>query len=282
MIAVIYSGSRNADWKLSDKGEIISEFRTPGINPYLTGKKSISSLLNKNNELINYAEEIKKIYFFGAGASSKDRKEIISEAFTEFFRYAKVVVDHDLAASALATAGEKPGIICVLGSGGNAGYYNGRKIKENNFGLGYILSDEGSANWLGRNLLKDYLTGTMPKRFEHIFAQKYHPERKQILDKVYRHSQPVLYLTSFTEFLAEHSDEDYVVGLVTRGMKLYFETYILPLTEKYPNLPLYFTGAVADVFRDILRETATGYGLEIAVIIRKPIYNILNYYTNKN
>ncbi|RYD70737.1 MAG: hypothetical protein EOP53_24880, partial [Sphingobacteriales bacterium] len=94
------------------------------------------------------------------------------------------------------------------------------------------------------------------------------------MDKVYRHSQPVLYLTSFTEFLAEYIDEEYVSSLVTRGLKLYFKIYILPLAEKHPNLPLFFTGAVADVFRDLLKEVAAGYGLEIAVIIRKPIYNI--------
>ncbi|WP_256009207.1 hypothetical protein [Desertivirga xinjiangensis] len=282
MIAVIYSGSRNADWKLSDKGEIISEFRTVGINPYLTDKKAISNLLNKNNELINYAEEIKKIYFFGAGASSKERKEIITSAFTKFFRYARVIVDHDLSASALATAGHNPGIICVLGSGANAAYYNGKKVRENNFGLGYILADEGSANWLGRQLLKDYLTHTMPKKFESIFVQKYNPERKQILDKVYRHSQPVLYLTSFTEFLGEHKDSEYVDTLVKRGLKIYFETYILPLAKKHPNLPLYFTGAVADIFQRILKQTASDYGFEVAAIVRKPIFNILNYYTNKN
>lgn len=282
MIAVIYSGSRNADWKLSDKGEIISEFRTPGLNPYLTDKKSISTLLNKNNDLINYAEEISKIYFFGAGASSKDRKAIISGAFTDFFRFARVIVNHDLAASALATAGNKEGLICVLGSGANAAYYNGKKIKENNYGLGYILADEGSANWLGRNLLKDYLTGRLPRKFETIFVEKYHPERKLILDKVYRHPQPVLYLTSFTDFLAEHRDEEYVTALAGRGLHIFFETYILPLAEKYPDLPLYFTGAIAEIFRDLLTETAKKYGLTIAAIVRKPIYNIVNYYTNKN
>ena len=282
MIAVIYSGSRNADWQLSDKGVVISEFRTAGINPYLTDKKAISNLLNRNTELINYAEEIKKIYFFGAGANSKERQDIISSTFSEFFRYAKVIVDHDLTASALATAGHNPGIICVLGSGSNVAFYNGKKIKANNFGLGYILADEGSANWLGRNLIKDYLTGTMSKSFESIFAQRYNPERKQILDKVYRHSQPILYLTSFTEFLGEYRGEEYVDALVKRGLSLYFEIFILPIVKKHPGFPLFFTGAVADTFQEIIKETASHYGLEVAAIVRKPIYTILNYYTNKN
>ncbi|WP_207428621.1 hypothetical protein [Pedobacter sp. SYSU D00535] len=282
MIAVIYSGSRNADWKLSDRGQIVSEFRMPGINPFLYDEKFISNLLNKKNELITYAEEIKRIYFYGAGATSKDRQQIIVNAFNKFFRYAKVTVGHDLTASAIATCGDQPAIVGILGSGSNAAYFNGKKIKENNFGMGYILADEGSANWLGRRLLKDYLTGLLPEKFEQKFVQKFNPERKQILDKVYRNPQPILFLTSFTDFLAENRQEKYVDDLVKNGFKIFFETYILPLAEKHPDLPVHFTGAIADIFQDTIKEMADGYGISVGNIIRKPIYNILNYYTNKN
>jgi len=282
MIAVIYSGSRNADWKLSDKGELISEFRTPGINPFFWDEKAISNLLNKNNELITHAEEIKKIYFFGAGASSKERQQIISNAFSKFFRYGKISVGHDLTASAVATCEEKPALVGILGSGSNAAYFNGKKIKQNNFGMGFILGDEGSANWLGRCLLRDFLIGNLPQAFHQKFVNKYNPERKQILDKVYRNPQPVLFLTSFADFLAEHKEEAYITDLVKKGFGLFFKTYILPLDKKHPSLPLHFTGAIADVFQDTLKDVAAGYGFTVGNIVRKPIYNILNYYTNKN
>ncbi len=282
MIAVIYSGSRNADWKLSDKGKLISEFRTPGINPFFCDERWISNLLNKNNELITYAEEIKKIYFYGAGASSKDRQQIISNAFTKFFRYGRITVGHDLTASAIATCNDQPALVGVLGSGSNAAYFNGKKIKENNFGMGFILADEGSANWLGRCLLKDYLTGNLPEKFEQKFVQRFHPERKQILDKIYKNSQPVLFLTSFTEFLTENRQEQYVDALIRKGLTLFFETYILPLATKHPGLPLHLTGAVADLFQDTVKQIGEQYGIQIGVVIRKPIFNILNYYTHKN
>ncbi|MEO8796135.1 MAG: hypothetical protein ABI390_11760, partial [Daejeonella sp.] len=84
MIAVVYSGSRFADWKLAGKTEIISEFKTSGINPFFHDEKYILNLLHKNSELINYAEKIKQIYFFGAGASSAERKQIITNSFSEF------------------------------------------------------------------------------------------------------------------------------------------------------------------------------------------------------
>ncbi|HQS53002.1 MAG: hypothetical protein B7X75_08160, partial [Sphingobacteriales bacterium 39-40-5] len=67
MIAVVYSGSRHADWKLAEKGKTISEFKTPGINPFFNDENYITQFLNKNIHLINNAEKIKWVYFFGAG-----------------------------------------------------------------------------------------------------------------------------------------------------------------------------------------------------------------------
>ena len=62
MIAVVYSGSHYADWRLADKERVVASFKTSGINPYLNDEKSIIQLLSKNINLIHHAEEIKKIY----------------------------------------------------------------------------------------------------------------------------------------------------------------------------------------------------------------------------
>ena len=56
MIAVVYSGSNHADWRLSDKGKTIASFKTNGINPYFNDEKHIVQLLNKNINLIHHAE----------------------------------------------------------------------------------------------------------------------------------------------------------------------------------------------------------------------------------
>lgn len=282
MIAVVYSGSRFADWKLSDKGEIVSDFKTSGINPFFNDEKSITQLLNKTNELVYHAEEIKRIYFYGAGAFSKSKQQTIESAFTNFFRYSKVVVEHDLAAAAIATCKDQPAIVGILGSGSNAAYFNGKKIKENNFGLGYVLGDEGSANWMGKILLRDYLIGDLPKKFQQSFNSKYGLDRKQILDKVYKQPYPALFLSSFADYLLEHSKEDYVKNLVVSGFDIYFKTYILPLTKQHTNLPLHFAGTVSAGFEDWLSEVAANHSLKIASVVREPIYNVLDYYSNKN
>lgn len=282
MIAVVYSGSRYADWKLAEKGKIISEFKTTGINPFFNNENHIRQFLNKNVQLINNAEKIKWVYFFGAGASSKERQLIVTNALTEFFRYSKVVVEHDLKAAALATCGDTPGIIGIMGSGSNAAYFDGKKVIENNFGLGYILGDEGSANWLGRNLLKSFMSEQLPAEFEGRFKKKFDLDRTQILDKVYRQAQPALFLSSFSDFLIENRTDEFVKKLVLKGFDMYFKAYILPLNKQYPHARLHFVGTVAAGFQEYLNETALNNGLTISSVIKEPIYNLLKYYSNKN
>ena len=282
MIAVVYSGSRHANWRLAEKGQTVSEFKTPGINPFFNDSNCITHFLNKNIHLINNAEKIKWVYFFGAGASSEERKEIVANALENFFRNSRVFVDHDLKAAALATSPDKPGILGIMGSGSNAAYFDGKKVLENNYGLGYILGDQGSANWLGRKLLKAYLNDLLPKEFEFSFRKKYDLERTQILDKVYRQAQPALFLSSFSDFLIDNKNDEFVRELVINGFDIYFKTYIKPLTEKYPGVPLHMVGTVAAGFQEYLHESAENNNLKVSTILKEPIYNLLKYYSNKN
>lgn len=283
MIAVVYSGSRFANWKIADKGKEVLDVRTVGINPFFNDEKYILQLLNKNIKLIHNAEQIKKIYFFGAGASSKDRTQIISNAFTKFFRYSKIFVHHDLLAAAKATCDDKPGIVCIIGSGSNAAFFDGKKIIDNNFGLGYAIGDEGSANWLGKKLLKSYLNETLPIHLQKAFKKKYDLDKRQILDKIYKQPHPNVFLSSVVDFLNENRDDDFVKEFIKTGFRTLLDIYLSPLVNKYgTKQPVYFVGTVAANFQDYLKEVAKEKKIKVTTVIKEPIYNLLNYYANKN
>lgn len=282
MIVVVFSGSRLADWRLAEKGKVVAGFKTAGINPHHNSEARIEQLLNKNNTLITYAEKIKRIYFFGAGASSKENAETVSKAFNSFFRFGKVYVAHDLKAAALATCGDHAGLVGILGSGSNAGYFNGKRVLPNNYGLGYILADEGSANWLGRNLLQDYITKLLPNDLMAKFDDKYSLDRKLILEKVYRHPNPILFLSSFSEFIFDNREHEYFKSLIIGGFNIMFERYFVPFKHKHPDLSVNFTGSIAYDYQDWLKEVAEKHGFKVGSIIREPIHNLLNYYLNKN
>ena len=282
MIAVVYSGSNHADWRLSDKGRTIASFKTNGINPYFIDEKHIVQLFNKNINLIHHAEEIKKVYFFGAGASSADLRIIVQNAFSSFFKFAKVSIAHDIEGAAIACCKNTPGIISICGSGSNAAWYDGRKVKPNNYGLGYILADEGSGNWLGRQLVKSFMNETLPEPLRKKFVKKYEADRSNLLEKVYRQKQPALFLSSFTEFFIENHEDQYLKSVIKEGFNKLITTYLLPLYKQYPQAPLHFEGSVAFAFQSYLHEAAAEAGLEIASIIKEPINNLLTYYSNKN
>jgi glucosamine kinase len=282
MIAVVYSGSNNAGWRLADKGRTIASFNTNAINPYFNDEKYIVQLFNKNINLIHHAEEIKRIYFFGAGASSAELKKVVHNAFEAFFKFAKITVGHDIEAAAIACCRNAPGIVSICASGSNAAWYDGKKVKPNNYGLGYILADEGSGNWLGRQLIKGFMNETLPVNIRKKFVQRYDADRKTLLEKVYRQKQPALFLSSFSDFFLENKQDAYLKNVITTGFDKLIQTYVVPLNKQHPEAPVHFAGTVAANFQEYLYEAAESNNIKITDIIKEPINHLLTYYLNKN
>lgn len=280
MIAVVYSGSKTAFWKITQNGQVVAHCNTTGLNPCFVDPKTMLQILNKKVALVNNAENIKKIYFFAAGASSADRKEELAKTLSSFFKYSKVVVENDMFGAAKAACLDKPGIVGMLGSGAHCAYFDGKKPLNNNFGLGYILGDEGSSNYFGKMILREFLSHKLPKDIETKFLLTHNLDRPQILERIYNKPQANIFLTSFFDFVTQNSKHEYIRKLIDEGFVKYIETYILPTVEKYPNKELHIVGKVAAELEDRLRLVAGKYNLEIKSIIKEPIQNLLKHYIN--
>jgi N-acetylglucosamine kinase-like BadF-type ATPase len=144
------------------------------------------------------------------------------------------------------------------------------------------LADEGSGNWLGRQLIKGFMNETLPENLRKKFTIKYDADRNNLLEKVYRQKQPAIYLSSFAEFFIEHQHDQYLTNVIKTGFNKLINTYLLPLHKQHPQAPLHFEGSVAFTFQDHLRDEAALAGLQITSIIKEPINNLLTYYSNKN
>ncbi|MFD2288761.1 hypothetical protein GJU39_05600 [Pedobacter petrophilus] len=280
MIAVVYSGSRTAFWKLTQNGQVVAHCNTTGINPTFVDPKMILQILNKKVVLVNNAENIKKIYFFAAGASSADRKDELAETLSSFFRYSKVLVENDLFGAAKAACYDQPGIVGMLGSGSNVAYFDGKKLMDNNFGLGYILGDEGSSNYFGKMLLKSFLSKQLPEELEVKFVRNFNLDRPQILERIYNKPQANIFLTSFFDFFTQNIKHEYILRLIDEGFEKYFQTYILPMVAEHHHEDLHFVGKVAAELEDRLQLAAERHQLKIKTIIKEPILNLLKHYTN--
>ncbi|RZK71299.1 MAG: hypothetical protein EOO92_20560, partial [Pedobacter sp.] len=273
MVAVLYSGSKTAFWKIARDGKTIADCTMPGINPCFNDQKTILQYLNKKATLINHAESIKKIYVFAAGASSKERKNELAETLSLFFKNSKIKVKDDLYGAAISACYNHEGIVGILGSGANCSYFNGKKLEKNNFGLGFVLGDEGSANYLGKTILKCYIQGKLPAELQQAFSLKYNLDRPQVLERVYKKPMVQQFLSSFFDFFLEHRNHPYVVNLLNKSFDEFFKTYMLPTIKLHPDKPIHFVGIVAGNFQEELRKIAKKHGLEITSITKEPIYN---------
>jgi len=280
MIAVVYSGSRTAFWKIARDGKTIAECTMPGINPCFNDQKAVLQYLNKKSILINHAESIKKIYVFAAGASSAERRNELAETLGLFFKYSKISVKDDLYGAAISACYNNSGIVGILGSGANCAYFDGKNPEKNNYGLGFILGDEGSSTYLGKILIKSFIQEKLPKDLHREFETKYNLDRPQILERMYKKPMVQHFLSSFFDFFLENRNHKYVLGLIDMAFETYFKTYLLPTTKLHPGKEIHFVGLVAGSFQDQLRQTAKKYNLEITSITKEPIYNLLNYYSN--
>lgn len=280
MIAIVYSGSKTAFWKIARDGKTIAECTMPGINPCFNDQKTILHYLNKKATLINHAESIKKIYVFAAGASSDERRDELAKTLSMFFRYSKITVKDDLYGAAISACYNNTGIVAILGSGANCAYFDGKKLETNNYGLGYVFGDEGSANYLGKAILKRFLQQKLPADLQKDFELKYNLDRPQILERIYKKPMAQQFLSSFFDFFLEHREHKYILDIINNAFELYFQTYLLPTIKLHPGKEIHFVGLVAGNFQDQLRAIARKNGLEITTITKEPIYNLLNYYSN--
>lgn len=277
MILIADSGSTKADWIAGSDGSAKIDFQTRGMNPFFHDRKFIIPELESNETCKSIKSKITQLYFFGAGCSSESRNEIIREALSAFFTNANIIVDHDMLGSAIAVCEGKPGIACILGTGSNTCYFDGKNIAQTRHGLGYILGDEGSGSYYGKKLLAWYVYKILPSDLDTAFKEKYALSKEDIISKVYHQPDPNVFIASFARFLSDHSDHPFIIELVERGMKEFFETNVLSYPES-KIVPVHFVGSIAWHFREILKKVAEEYYITTGNIIQKPISGLANYF----
>lgn len=276
MILVADSGSTKTDWILVTPGQPDLEFKTAGINPFFLSDKEISKIIHKQESLITEAEKVTEVYFFGAGCSSPDKRETVSNVLSHIFKQAYISVDSDLLASAYATCGTEKGLCCILGTGSNITYFDGENIFEGKHGLGFILGDEGSGSYFGKKLVTDYLYGNMPEEESDLFAQKYLVDKETIISNVYHKPRANFYLASFAVFLNDIKGSDYYNKLVNCVLKEFVETNIITYPD-YQTLKCHFVGSIAWNLKDELQVICEGYQVKVGKILKHPIQDLTSF-----
>ena len=121
------SGSTKTEWCLMN-GKSNKTFYTQGLSPYFLSAEQIEYIIKEELKYKLKNIEPDEIHFYGTGCSNADNVKLVKKAVQKVFNDAKIYVDHDLIGAAKALCGHDKGIACILGTGSNSCYYNGKKI----------------------------------------------------------------------------------------------------------------------------------------------------------
>lgn len=280
MILIADSGATKADWRFIDKDGSIFSFSTAGLSPLFWTSKEMADEINKKfpkRIKSKVKSEKAQTFFYGASCSSKERIKIVQTALKKVFPKSKAEINHDILASTHALLENKEGIACILGTGSNSCYYDGKKITQTKGGLTYILGDEGSGAHIGLEFLKAFLNNELPEKVHKTFLKEYRLTKDKIFDAVYQKKYPNRFLASFAKFIHEHIEDPFIGKLVKQCVTEFFEKTICKY-ENHMNVPVGFVGSIASNFKNILYDVAKEKGVTINKIISNPIDELVKFH----
>ncbi|HEV8082336.1 MAG TPA: N-acetylglucosamine kinase [Chitinophagaceae bacterium] len=270
------SGSTKTEWCLL-KGNQRNIFITQGLSPYFVNRNDIENILREHVLPVAAKSAVKEIYFYGTGCKNPVNIQMVKKAFNTIFPETIISVDNDLSGAAKALCGNDKGIACILGTGSNSCYYNGKRIIKNSPGIGYILGDEGSGAYLGKKVIQHFLYNIFDEDLHARFDSKFVTNNNEILNAVYTQPLPNRYLASFAVFLADNRGHYMIENIIEDGLDDFFTTHILKYKESH-ELPIHFTGSIAFGFKDILVEICKNYQLHLGTVLKSPIEGLIKYH----
>jgi glucosamine kinase len=271
------SGSTKAAWCLLD-GKKKKTLFTQGLSPYFLNGEQIAAVVRLELQTRLKGIEPDEIFFYGTGCLNPNNAKIVKKAIQKVFTHATISVKDDLMGAAKALCGNEKGVACILGTGSNSCYYNGRRIVKNSPGLGFILGDEGSGAYLGKKVVQYFLYNTYDPDLMDRFNAKYNTTAVEILEAVYKKPLPNRFLAGFVPFLVENRGHFMIENIIEDGFNEFFFHHIYKYKESW-TLPINFIGSVAFGFRDVLKEMCSAYELELGKVLKDPMDGLIKYHS---
>jgi len=283
MILIVDSGSTKCDWIAVDKNgdQVLEKMRTKGLNPEILTEKKLKKTIKKNSDLKANRNIVTHVFFYGAGCGTDRGKETVANVLKEVFVNAVVKVEEDTMAAIYATINDEKeaAVVCIMGTGSNCSYYDGNKLHQKVQSLGYILMDDASGNYYGKQLIRDYYFNHMPDKIKVAFSSKYNLEADYIKYNIYKQPNPNAYLANFAEFMFLNKDSEYIREVIKNGIRLLAKNMILQYKEEVKTVPVHFAGSIAYFSQQEIKEVGEEMGFKVGNFERRPIEGLVAFHT---
>ena len=250
MMLIADSGSTKTDWCVILDNTPIKRIGTKGLNPFFQSEEEIQQELT--HSLLPQLPEgtIDSVYFYGAGCTPEKAPTLRRAIADSLPVVGNIKAYSDMLAAARGLCGREAGITCILGTGSNSCFYDGKEIVNHISPLGFILGDEGSGAVLGKLLVGDILKNQLSPAIKEVFLKQFDLTVPEIIDRVYRQPFPNRFLASLSPFIAQHLEEPGIRQLVLGSFIAFLRRNVMQYD--YTQYPAHFIGSVAHCYKEIL------------------------------
>lgn len=278
MIAIVDGGSTKCDWViLENTGKVSQKTESVGFNPNIISADLIPQEIEKNPHLFLIKNQLDYVYFYGSGCGTAENALLVETQLQKVFPYAKVTVKEDLTAAAYAAYKGKPAIVCILGTGSNSCYFDGKSIRRDLPSLGFLIGDEGSGSAIGKHLVRRFFMKKLPQDLHQEFVETYHLTIDDAIKNMYHNPRANAYLAEFNKFVIQRKQHPCFQNMVFDEMKNFFEYQVLPY-EEAREAEINFIGSIAYYYEDVLRAAAAELNLTVGHIVQKPIESLVEFH----
>lgn len=283
MVLIVDSGSTKCDWIAVDNNgkQLFDKIRTPGLNPAILKEKELKKIIRDSKELAPIITEATHVFFYGAGCGTEKPRTMLTHVLQFIFINAIVEVQEDTMAAVRATLNhdDEAAVVCIMGTGSNCSFYDGQKLHQRVKSLGYIIMDDASGNYYGKQLIRDYYFNHMPETIKLAFSSRYNLEADFIKYHLYKQNNPNAYLATFAEFMFLNKDSEYMKNLIKTGLRLFAKNMILQFSEEIKTVPVHFAGSIAFFSQEEINEVAKEFNFKVGNFARRPIEGLVIYHT---
>lgn len=284
MVFIVESGATKTAWRaVCDDGSVRSA-QTEGLSPTCLDQDYTRDIVRKAvPELNPEGSLVSDVFFYGAGIVSPESAAPIAQALEMWCPMAQLHFYSDILAASRALFGEGSGVVAIMGTGSNSCLYENGVVVKNIRPGGYVLGDEGSGVWLGREFLSDFVKGLLPADVEAAFIDEFALDYTQIVRKVYKEPAASAFMASLAPFILSQLENEYIKELLERCVDSFvrrsLSRYAPFASDASAACRVGVVGSFGCACESILREVGGRYGLEFVRFIKSPVDGLVSYHT---
>lgn len=221
--------------------------------------------LNENSEL----------YFYGAGLKTEKNKDLVKLIFDQY-SFKKIQVFDDIFGAARAVFHSAPGVVCILGTGGLAAFFDGKTILKRRGGYGYLIDDHGGGFELGKRILSAWLNDDLNQVIDGNLTELVGFKKDEVVAEVYQNLN--LDLIAQIPKIAENSTEETLKKIVSTYFEQFIENDVLPLAKEFSVERFSTVGSMGTAFYKEINSAAAKFNLKIDQCIQNPAKRLFDFH----